>query len=98
MQVVILAGGKGTRIAEETVARPKPMVEIGGRPILWHIMNIYAAHGYQDFLVACGYKSEFIKEYFHNFFIRHSDYMIDLSNGSLNVVNGTGINWKVGVI
>jgi glucose-1-phosphate cytidylyltransferase len=98
MKVVILAGGKGTRISEESTSRPKPMVEIGGRPILWHIMNIYAAHGFKDFLIACGYKSEIIKAYFHNFFIHNSDYMIDLRNGSLEVVNGSGIDWKVGVI
>ena len=62
MKVVILAGGKGTRLAEETSTRPKPMVEIGGKPILWHIMNVYASHGFQDFIVACGYRGELIKE------------------------------------
>jgi glucose-1-phosphate cytidylyltransferase len=98
MKVVILAGGKGTRIAEETIAKPKPMVEIGGKPILWHIMKIYAAHGYKDFLIACGYKGELIKEYFHNFFIRNCDYVIDLKNGSLNVVNRNGMDWRVGVV
>jgi glucose-1-phosphate cytidylyltransferase len=98
MKVVILAGGRGTRLAEETSMRPKPMVEIGGRPILWHIMNIYATQGYKDFLVACGYKGELVKEYFHNFFIHNSDYIIDLKDGSREVINRNGIDWKVGVI
>ena len=98
MKVVILAGGQGTRLAEETTIRPKPMVEIGGKPVLWHIMQIYASHGYKDFLVACGYKGEVIKEYFHNFFVRTSDYFVDLRNGSLNVVNPNGIDWQIGVI
>jgi glucose-1-phosphate cytidylyltransferase len=98
MKVVILAGGKGTRLAEETTVRPKPMVEIGGKPILWHIMKIYAARGYNDFLVACGYKGEWIKEYFHNFSVHSSDYFIDLATGSRTVVNGCGIDWKIGLI
>jgi glucose-1-phosphate cytidylyltransferase len=98
MQVVILAGGRGTRLGEETVTKPKPMVEIGGRPILWHIMNIYASHGYKDFLVACGYKGELIKEYFHNFSIFTSDYIVDLRDGSRTVVNRSGIDWRIGVI
>ncbi len=96
MKVVILAGGKGTRIQEEQ--RPKPMVEIGGKPILWHIMSIYAAYGYKEFLVACGYKGEVIKEYFHNFFIHSNDYVIDLKDGSLKVLNTSGTDWKIGVI
>ena len=98
MKVVILAGGKGMRLAEETSVRPKPMVEIGGKPILWHIMRIYAARGFHDFLVACGYKGDLIKEYFHNFAIRSSDYFIDLASGARTVVNGCGINWHVGLI
>ena len=98
MKVVILAGGKGTRLAEETPVRPKPMVEIGGKPILWHIMKIYAARGFHTFLVACGYKGDLIKEYFHNFAMRSSDYFIDLETGSRTVVNGCGIDWKVGLI
>jgi glucose-1-phosphate cytidylyltransferase len=98
MKVVILAGGKGTRLAEETTVRPKPMIEIGGRPMLWHIMNIYASYGFKEFLVACGYKGEVIKEYFHNFFIHNSDYVINLQDGSLNVINPSGVDWQIGVI
>ena len=74
---VILAGGKGTRISEETYLKPKPMIEIGGKPMLWHIMNIYASHGHKEFLVACGYKGEMIKEYFHRFFDHNSDFVVD---------------------
>jgi glucose-1-phosphate cytidylyltransferase len=98
MKVVILAGGKGMRLAEETSLRPKPMVEIGGKPILWHIMRIYAARGFRTFLIACGYKGDLIKEYFHNFAMRSSDYFIDLASGSRTVVNGCGIDWQVGLI
>ena len=98
MQVVILAGGRGTRIAEETTVRPKPMVEIGGKPILWHIMNIYAHHGFKNFLVACGYKGEMIKEYFHNFFIHHSDYVIDLGDRSMEIITPNRMDWRVGAI
>jgi glucose-1-phosphate cytidylyltransferase len=98
MKVVILAGGKGTRLAEETSTVPKPMVEIGERPLLWHIMRIYASHGFNDFLVACGYKGEIIKRYFHNYLIHHNDYVIDLKSGSLDVINTTGLDWRIGVI
>jgi len=98
MKVVILAGGRGTRLAEETELRPKPMVEIGDRPILWHVMKIYAAHGYKDFLVACGYRGEMIKAYFHNYVIHNSDYIVSLKDGSRRVVGDSGIDWQVGVI
>ncbi len=98
MKVVILAGGKGTRLAEESVLRPKPMVEIGEKPILWHIMKIYASHGFKDFLIACGYKGDMIKEYFHKIMIHDSDYVIDLKERSLNVVNGSSLDWRVGVV
>lgn len=98
MQVVILAGGRGTRLAEETGMRPKPMVEIGGRPILWHIMSVYAAHGHTDFLVACGYKGEMIKQYFHQYAVHHSDYIVNLKTGAVEVVNPHPLDWQVGVI
>ena len=77
MKAVILAGGMGTRISEETAARPKPMIEIGGRPILWHIMKVYAHHGITDFVICLGYKGYMIKEYFMNFVLHHSDVTID---------------------
>jgi len=98
MRVVILAGGKGTRLAEETSTRPKPMVEIGGRPILWHLMKFYAAHGHKDFLVACGYKGEFIKQYFRDFSLRESDFFVDLRDGAVDVVNGSRVDWRVGMV
>jgi glucose-1-phosphate cytidylyltransferase len=98
MKVIILAGGRGTRLAEETTVRPKPMVEIGGSPILWHIMQIYASFGYKDFLVACGYKGELIKEYFDRFLAHHSDYFIDLGSGSREMINSNSVDWRVGLI
>ena len=98
MKVIILAGGLGTRLSEETTTRPKPMVEIGGRPMLWHIMSIYARHGFTDFLVACGYKGEVIKEYFRNFHIHSSDVFINLKDGSTKVVNSDAPDWQVGLI
>ena len=98
MQTIILAGGLGTRLAEETSTLPKPMVEIGGKPMLWHIMNIYASHGFKDFLIACGYKGEIIKEYFHNFYIHNSDFIIDMSDGSHKVVNENNFDWRIGVV
>jgi glucose-1-phosphate cytidylyltransferase len=99
MKTILLAGGLGTRLAEETEMRPKPMVEIGGRPILWHIMNIYASHGFEDFLVACGYKGEMIKEYFSNFLDHNSDFIIDLSDGSRKSVGlNNHVSWRTGLI
>src|SRR6266545_2270990 len=98
MKVVILAGGKGTRLAEETASRPKPMVEVGGRPILWHVMNLYADYGHTCFLVACGYKGEMIKEYFHNYALHSADYIINLKDGSRQIVNGSNLDWQVGLI
>lgn len=98
MKTILLAGGLGTRLAEETGVRPKPMVEIGGKPILWHIMNIYASHGYDDFLVACGYKGEMIKEYFANFFVHNSDFVVDQSTGERRTIGNNSISWKTGVV
>jgi glucose-1-phosphate cytidylyltransferase len=98
MKTIILAGGRGTRLAEETSVRPKPMVEIGGRPMLWHIMRIFAAHGHREFLVACGYKGEVIKEYFHHFSLHTNDFEVDLGSGRLDVVGEPEYDWRVGVI
>jgi glucose-1-phosphate cytidylyltransferase len=98
MRTVILAGGKGTRLAEETGLRPKPMVEIGGRPILWHIMSLYARHGHKDFLVACGYKGDMIKEYFHRYHAQDSDFFVDLRTGKTDVIRPAQVDWRVGVI
>jgi glucose-1-phosphate cytidylyltransferase len=98
MKVALLAGGLGTRLAEETDRLPKPMVEIGGKPMLWHIMRLYAHYGYNDFLVACGYKGEIVKEYFHNFFVHNNDYIVNLLDGSRELLNSGSIDWRVGVI
>jgi glucose-1-phosphate cytidylyltransferase len=98
MKAVILAGGLGSRLSEETVLRPKPMVEIGGRPILWHIMNIHAAHGVTEFIVALGYKGEFIKEYFLNFFAINNDLSIDLGTGKTTIHDGKQPNWLVHLV
>ena len=98
MQAVILAGGLGTRIAEETSIRPKPMVEIGGRPILLHIMKIYAAHGVRDFIICCGYRGEVIKEYFANYLIRTADVTIDLRKNEIDVHHTNTEDWRVTLI
>ncbi|HEY5272104.1 MAG TPA: glucose-1-phosphate cytidylyltransferase [Acidimicrobiales bacterium] len=98
MKVVILAGGLGTRLSEETSVRPKPMVEIGTKPILWHIMKIYAAHGFTDFLVCCGYKGYVIKEYFSNFVLHGSDVSFDLSNGEVTVYHRELEPWNVTLV
>ncbi len=98
MRVVILAGGLGTRLSEETSSRPKPMVEIGRMPMLWHVMNIYAKHGYHDFLIACGYKGEVIKEYFRNFLAHNSDLFINLRDGSCRVANSSTPDWQIGLV
>lgn len=98
MKVVLLAGGLGTRISEETSVRPKPMVEIGGKPILWHIMKIYAAHGLTEFIVCCGYKGYLIKEYFANYFLHMSDVTIDLAKNSLEVHQKKAEPWRVTLV
>ena len=98
MKTVILAGGLGSRLSEETVLRPKPMVEIGGRPILWHVMSIYARHGFHEFVIACGYKGEVIKEYFSDFFFHHSDFTVDLMSGERTVVRKSSPNWRVHLV
>lgn len=98
MEVVILAGGLGSRLAEETSIRPKPMVEIGGQPILWHIMKIYAHYGYNKFIICLGYKGHVIKEYFSNFFLNHSDITFDLRNNSMEVHRAGAENWKVTLV
>ncbi len=98
MKVIILAGGFGTRLSEETELKPKPMVEIGGRPILWHIMKIYSAFGFNEFIIAGGYKVEVIKSYFLNFYALNNDITVDLSNGDVTFYGGDLPNWKVHII
>jgi glucose-1-phosphate cytidylyltransferase len=98
MKIVILAGGVGTRLAEETEIRPKPMVEIGDRPILWHIMSIYAAYGYKEFVVALGYKGEAIKSYFVNYHYLRNSFSIQLGNGQVEVHDGDCEDWVVHLI
>ena len=98
MKTVILAGGLGTRLAEDTALRPKPMVEIGDRPLLWHIMSLYAAHGFNEFVVACGYKGEVIKQYFANFPHHESDWTIDLRTGQRAITKQRSTDWKVHLV
>ena len=98
MKVVILAGGLGTRLAEETGIRPKPMVEIGGKPILWHIMKIYSHYGFNDFVICLGYKGFLIKEYFADYFLHQSDVTFDLATSKMEVHNSYGENWKVTLV
>lgn len=98
MKAVILAGGFGTRLSEETALRPKPMVEIGGMPILWHIMKIYSFHGVNEFIICCGYKGYVIKEYFANYFLHMSDVTFDMRNNSVDVINGRAEPWKITLV
>lgn len=98
MKAVILAGGLGTRLSEETQTIPKPMVQIGGKPIIWHIMNIYSAHGINDFIICLGYKGYVIKEYFANYFLHMSDVTFDLCRNEMTVHNNYCENWKVTLV
>lgn len=98
MKAVLLAGGTGSRLAEETALRPKPMVEIGGKPILWHIMNIYAAHGVREFIVALGYKAEVVKSYFLNFYALNNDLSVDLATGRTVIHDGQQPPWTVHLV
>jgi glucose-1-phosphate cytidylyltransferase len=98
MKVVILAGGLGTRLAEETSVKPKPMVEIGGYPILWHIMKTYSSYGFNDFIIALGYKGYVIKEYFANYLLHTSDITLDMQNNSFSFHNNNAEPWKVTLI
>jgi glucose-1-phosphate cytidylyltransferase len=98
MKAVILAGGLGTRISEETSVRPKPMVEIGGLPILWHILKIYSAHGITDFVICCGYKGYVIKEYFANYFLHTSDVTFDMKENKMTVHGSVAEPWKVTLV
>ena len=98
MKVVILAGGFGTRISEETVHKPKPMVEIGGKPILWHIMKYYSKFGHNDFIICLGYKGYIIKEYFSNYFLHNSDITFDFKSGEKKIHNDRSEDWKVTLV
>jgi glucose-1-phosphate cytidylyltransferase len=98
VKAVILAGGRGTRLSEETIEKPKPMVEIGGKPILWHIMKIYAAHGINDFIICLGYKGYLIKEYFQNYFLHMSDVTFDLAKNQMHVHKVDADPWNVTLI
>lgn len=98
MKVVIFAGGFGTRLMEETEARPKPMVEIGGKPILWHILKMFEQHGYNEFIICLGYKATYIKEYFYNYYLHNSDVTIELANNNINVHYSETESFKVTLI
>ncbi len=98
MKAVILAGGLGTRLSEETDLKPKPMIEIGGKPILWHIMKIYSSHGINEFIICCGYKGYIIKEYFANYFLHQSDVTFDMQNNSMEVHHKRAEPWKITLI
>jgi glucose-1-phosphate cytidylyltransferase len=98
MKAVILAGGRGTRLSEETALRPKPMIEIGGRPLLWHIMKIYSAHGVDDFVICCGYRGYLIKEYFANYVLHMSDVTFDMASNSMEVHEQNAEPWRVTLV
>ena len=98
MKLVILAGGRGTRISEESIIKPKPLIEIGGMPIIWHIMKIYSSYGIKDFIVCCGYKGYMIKEYFSNFFLHSSDVTINLKKNSIRIHKKYSEDWNITLI
>ena len=98
MQVVILAGGLGTRISEESVSKPKPMIEIGGRPILWHIMKIYSAYGFNDFIICLGYKSYVVKEFFANYLLHMSDVTIDIEHNKIETHRHGAEPWRITLV
>jgi glucose-1-phosphate cytidylyltransferase len=98
MKAVLLAGGLGTRISEESASRPKPMIEVGGKPILWHIMKMYSAHGIDEFVVCCGYKGYVIKEYFSNYFLHQSDVTIDIATNNIEVHHKKAEPWKITLV
>ena len=98
MKVVILAGGLGTRLSEETENMPKPMIEIGGKPIIWHIMKSYSSYGFNEFIILLGYKGYVIKEYFYNYFIHQSDIKVDLSDNNIEIHQNNSENWKVTLV
>src|SRR5579862_963471 len=98
MKAVILAGGLGTRLSEETVVRPKPMVEIGGRPILWHILKMYSQHSINDFVICCGYKGYLIKEYFANYFLHMSDVTFDMKENRMQVHQSVAEPWRITLV
>lgn len=98
MKVVILAGGLGTRLNEETHVKPKPMVEIGGKPILWHIMKIYSHHGYDEFIICLGYKSHYVKEWFSDYFLHNSDFTLDLKDNTITYHNTANEKWKITMV
>ena len=95
MKVVILAGGRGTRISEESLIRPKPLIEIGSKPILWHIMKIYSHYGFNDFIICCGYKGYLIKEYFANYALHNADIQVDLQKNSVKVLKKNSEPWNI---
>src|SRR5574341_120716 len=98
MKAVILAGGMGTRISEESHLKPKPMIEIGGKPILWHLMKIYSAHGVNDFIICLGYKGYLIKEYFANYFLHMSDVTFDMTSNKMEVHQASADPWRVTLV
>ena len=98
MKVAILAGGFGSRLQEETIVRPKPLVEVGGKPVLWHILSIYSASGFNEFVLALGYKGEYIKKYFLNFYALNSDLTVDLADGKSEIHEGKQPNWKINLV